>query len=359
MNNQENTLVYTVSTIGYLEQAVLALKSVKNNNKFNIYFIFIVDIKKESYEIINRKIKKNYPWIELLATHQLKKASKNIMNRAYKVFSKLEICSLSKFICLKYLTNKYLSTKYFVYIDTDLYFFSSLKNCLNSIKNKPFLVTPHYLNPYDPFKESNFLTSGYINSGFYIAQPSCQNFQKILDILIERISKLGFLAPELGLYCDQNWVNLISHVFTDEFCLFKDPGCNIAYWNIENRLISKKGGHYYANNHKLIFFHFSGFSKNLNKRLSLHSNYAIKENSLMDEIINIYKVELRKISIDTTNLDIYNLKDKSLKKRISLMEKEINFKLFEDNLNHSLFLKVLRKINQRSIKVYKAAKRIF
>ena len=176
-----------------------------------------------------------------MATHQLNNANKKIMNRAYNAYSILEICSLSKFICLKYLTNKYLSHKYFVYIDTDLYFFSSLEKCFNSIKNKPFLVTPHYLNSYDPFKEFNFLTSGYINSGFYIAQPACQNFQKILDILIERISKLGFLAPELGLYCDQNWVNLISHVFTDEFCLFKDPGCNIAYWNIENRLISKRG----------------------------------------------------------------------------------------------------------------------
>ena len=41
------------------------------------------------------------------------------------------------------------------------------------------------------------------------------------------------------------------------------------------------------------------------------------------------------------------------------MEKEISFKLFEDNLNHSIFRKVLRKINQTSSKVYKAAKRFF
>ena len=66
----------------------------------------------------------------------------------------------------------------------------------------------------------------------------------------------------------------------------------------------------------MIFFHFSGFSNNLNKRLSLHSNYAIKENSLLDEIMNTYKEENKKINLDTTNLDLYNLKNKSLKKEL-------------------------------------------
>ena len=98
MENKENSLIYTVSTIDYLEQAIVGLKSVKNNNKFKFYFIFLVDIKKESFEKIKKDIKINYPWIELFATHQLNNKYKKLMHRTYKVFSPLEICSISKSI---------------------------------------------------------------------------------------------------------------------------------------------------------------------------------------------------------------------------------------------------------------------
>ena len=345
---KKNTSIYTVCTTNYLEQAIIALDSAKRNNIFKYFFIFIVDIKEESFEKLEKLIQEKQPWIKLFGSHQLTKNYQKIMSIAYKVYSKLEICSLSKFIAIKYLLELKLDTQYLVYIDSDLYFFSSLENCFKELGKKTFLLTPHFLNPYNPLKEVEFLNSGFINIGFFIINIYGKNLNIILNALIDRISKLGFLAPNLGLYCEQKWISLMANVFWDDFHISKNPGCNIAYWNLENRFITKKNSNYFINNRKLIFFHFSGFSNNLTNKISIHSNYLIKKDSYLDEIVKIYKNEFKnknKYKYEN-NIKLYKIRKKSLSKRINLMEKELKIKLFREDFNYGIFSKIGIKLDK-------------
>jgi len=346
VKDKKNTAIYTVSTINYLEQAVVALNSVKRNNNFKYFFIFLVDIKEKSFNAIKNIIKIKYPWISLIAPHHIKGKYKQIMDRVYKVYSILEICSLSKFIVLKYLSMKLIDSKFFVYIDTDLYFFSNLDSCFKELVDKTFFVTPHLIYPYNPFKEVEFLISGYVNAGFFICNASKNNFIKILDLLIERISTLGFFAPKLGLYCDQNWFNLIINIFSEDFYISQNPGYNLAYWNIEKRIITKKGGDFYINNNKLIFFHFSGFSRILNRKLSIHSDYEIIKRSNIDQIMNIYKSQFKNLEFSKDNIKLYKFNKSSLNKRIKLMGKELNCNLFEKVYKERIFSNLGNKIDK-------------
>ena len=57
------------------------------------------------------------------------------------------------------------------------------------------------------------------------------------------------------LFTDQRWVDFIDcfphHVI-------RDPGCNVAYWNIGQRPLTRQGDVISADGRPLVFFHFSG-----------------------------------------------------------------------------------------------------
>ena len=332
-----DTSIYTVATTNHLKQAIVALESAKKYSSYNNYYIFIIDIKDISLKLVNKFFKEKYPWIQIFSPFNLDIFYKDLILQAFNFYTALEVCCLSKFIGLKYLTNYDLNTTKFVYIDTDLFFFSDLYGCLEQIEKESFIVTPHDSMLSNPYKEREILQSGWLNAGFFIGNIKGTNFYKILDYLIERIFSLGYDAVELGLYVDQKWLNFIYQTFPKDFITIRNPGYNIAYWNIENRKISKKNNYYLVNNEKLVFFHFSGFSTNLKDRLSIHSDFYINKNQEIKEVIEIYKCQFSKVRVNIKNPSIYSLNKMSLKRRINLRIKTLGFNFLGSSYKNGLF----------------------
>jgi hypothetical protein len=70
----------------------------------------------------------------------------------------------------------------------------------------------------------------------------------------------------------------------------KNPGYNMAGWNLHEREITNKiGGKFTVNkNNELVFFHFSGVKVNTNN-ISDHSRYTFEDRTDLEELINTYR----------------------------------------------------------------------
>jgi hypothetical protein len=91
---------------------------------------------------------------------------------------------------------------------------------------------------------------------------------------------------------DQSWFNFIP-VYFDRAGLLNHPGCNVAYWNLHEKIISKRDGKYFANDEPLVFFHFSGYSLKEPDLISRHQDrFDMKEIPAINELFTIYREKL-------------------------------------------------------------------
>jgi hypothetical protein len=156
------------------------------------------------------------------------------------------------------------------------------------------VVTPHLTAPLDDgFRPSEFdiLQAGTYNLGFLAIadRPAADSF------IAWWRNKLEYGAAsdqEGGLFTDQKWVDLAPGMFGG-FALLRDPGYNLAYWNIAHRPVTKAGGYWLAGGSKLRFFHFSGFDPADPALFSRHQNrYSLANIGPARELATDYAAKL-------------------------------------------------------------------
>ena len=79
------------------------------------------------------------------------------------------------------------------------------------------------------------------------------------------------MAPERGYFVDQRWMDLAPGLIPSLFVL-RDPGYNVAYWNLSSRDVRRTGDGYTVNGRPLRFFHFSGYDPAQPQLLSKHQD---------------------------------------------------------------------------------------
>ena len=70
------------------------------------------------------------------------------------------------------------------------------------------------------------------------------------------------------MFTDQRWVDFVPSFFDHH--ILKDPGYNVAYWNLHGREVFSDGDRYLVDGVPLRFFHFSGFDARKPWLLSKH-----------------------------------------------------------------------------------------
>src|SRR3569833_2865759 len=73
----------------------------------------------------------------------------------------------------------------------------------------------------------------------------------------ERLRRDSLLAPHQMLFVDPRWVDMVPGNF--EHTILRDPGYNVAYWNLDTRELARVGDRITAAGRPLRFFHFSGY----------------------------------------------------------------------------------------------------
>jgi hypothetical protein len=174
-------------------------------------------------------------------------------------FEILELNTNVKPTFLKYLLTRYQLDKV-TYLDPDIFVYSPLAPVFDALESADCVLTPHLTSPITDDKlpgEQEMLYNGTFNLGF-AAFRNTPNSLAILAWWEHRCLHLGFSEGRTGLFVDQKWMNLAPGLFED-VAILRHPGCNMAYWNLNDRTLSGDATAPTVNQAvPLVFFHFSG-----------------------------------------------------------------------------------------------------
>jgi hypothetical protein len=177
-----------------------------------------------------------------------------------------------------------------IYFDPDVYLYAPVDVIFDALDHASAVVTPHLLSPAldpDHAYERDLLVTGVFNLGF-VAVANCEQSRGFLDWWEERCLRFGFQDLRTGLFVDQKWVNL-AHCFFDRIHILRHTGCNVAYWNLAERVVSAVEDIYMVNGDQpLIFFHFSGYNPELPSSLSSKLRRPLAINPALERILTEY-----------------------------------------------------------------------
>lgn len=160
------------------------------------------------------------------------------------------------------------------YLDPDIRLYDPLDEIAALLERESVVVTPHFTEPVprDGLKptEQDILTSGTFNLGF-LGLSRTDEALALLDWWAERLATDCIVDPERGFFVDQRWMDL-SPGIVERFHVLRDPGYNVAYWNLGGRSLSRAGEAYEVNGRPLRFFHFSGYDPRHPDRISKHQD---------------------------------------------------------------------------------------
>jgi len=166
------------------------------------------------------------------------------------------------------------SSTQIIYLDPDILVTSplySVSNALNS--GYEVVLTPHLTHSvddgYQP-DEQTMLKVGVFNLGF-IATSLGSSSSMFIDWWCARLEKGAIVDLENGLFTDQKWIDLVPSLFNNVYIL-KNPGYNLAYWNLSHRPVQRIKDRWFAGKEPLAFIHFSGVNPLKPNIFSKHQN---------------------------------------------------------------------------------------
>ena len=245
--NDDAFVVFTACSVNYLSKAVAMCLSVLDHEPNASIVVLLVDAKRD-VQLHDSRI--SILWAEdLNFPDYLKCAFKyNIIefNTALKPFAALHLLD---------------SYEKVIYLDPDTCVFSPLTTVHTGLDVYAAVFTPHAMSPYNGDgrpSDRDLLRFGACNLGFFAVRRS-KSAQAMLHWWHERCHLDCFYEPQLGLGVDQKWIDL-AFSFFDGLGILRDPGLNVAFWNLHERQISSTSDGWRVNNEALLgFVHFSSF----------------------------------------------------------------------------------------------------
>lgn len=147
-----------------------------------------------------------------------------------------------------------------LYFDPDIVLFDDLAPVLDALDTASIVLTPHLTGSLDDDHrpdEWEIMRAGAYNLGFVGVRANSEAC-RFLAWWQAKLYNNCIIAVEENLFVDQRWVDLVPGMFQGVEIL-RDPGLNVAYWNLPHRTITHRDGRFLVNEHPLRFFHFSGF----------------------------------------------------------------------------------------------------
>ena len=161
-----------------------------------------------------------------------------------------------------------------VYLDPDLFFFRPLTAVKNAFaRGHDCVLTPHLLEPLaDEFHPDDIqiLRTGVYNLGFgaFANRPGARRF---VEWWGKECETKCVVDLEAGLFVDQRLADF-APAFCDNALILRDPGYNVAYWNLGRRPVTQGPEGWLAGGAPLTFFHFSGVVPNNPTVFSKHQD---------------------------------------------------------------------------------------
>jgi len=281
--NSTKYVAFTVCNLAYLPKALVLAESMLKYEHKKIK-IYLIDRKCDA--VLPDSLA-DFIWIEDAGVPDL-------YDLAFKYDITEFSTSVKPFLALK-LLEKFDNV---IFLDPDTCIYHSLDPILADLEAHPIVLTPHYTRPHDnawPNSDVGMLCFGSFNLGFFAINKSDEGIN-FLKWWSDRCFRFCFFETQFGLSTDQKWVSIAPCFFENLYVSF-NLGYNAAFWNVQERHVSKDGnGNYVVNEeYPLIFFHFSSFDEKNPDLLSKKSFFHKGENSGdLLELSMSYKAELQK-----------------------------------------------------------------
>ena len=129
------------------------------------------------------------------------------------------------------------------------------------VQDHDILLTPHLVDPYDDHaaildNDLSASRTGIFNLGFVAVRTTGEG-ARFARWWNDRLLSYCYDDMPNGLFVDQRWCDHVPALF-DRLKIIRDPGYNVASWNLSTRKITvEKDGRITVNGVALRFWHFT------------------------------------------------------------------------------------------------------
>ncbi|MFN8345556.1 MAG: glycosyl transferase [Spirosomataceae bacterium] len=278
-------LAFTICTLSHLAQAkTMADSLTKHNPDYQVVIGLFDKINQRDVSSVN-----NYTLIEI--NGEQIPGFEGLFAR----YTPFELSCLAKPYLANYLLKQYPSVQKLLYFDSDILFFNSVTSIEEDLEQHNIVLTPHVTQTVNDEKTPrlrNFLNAGLYNGGFFAIRRS----DEAADFLAwwqDRVWHEGYLNFAQGMFVDQLWLNYVP-LFYPNALISRNPGYNVAYWNMHERQINRKDEQFWVNQTEpLVFFHFSGYQSAAPTHLSVHQDrYSFESRPDVKPLFEVYHQSL-------------------------------------------------------------------
>jgi hypothetical protein len=174
-------------------------------------------------------------------------------------FDGFELCNALKPFLIAYALRS--GAQQVIYLDADIYCVGSFARIWSG-PPAALQLTPHHLQPpslaLSYIRESEVADMGFLNGGFARWQAGAAT-DAILRWMMERFPVQGFCDRSHGMFVDQKLLPLLLAYFPADVAILRDPGLNVAFWNLHERAVSMLNGVPMVAGSPVLFFHMSGY----------------------------------------------------------------------------------------------------
>ena len=246
-------LVFTSCINNYIPKARILAESLKKFHPTWEFCLLLGENPPKDFKL------ENEPFDRLLLYSDLQIPNYNSWLFRHRI---VEICTAAKGPALYHFLNIERKHKV-VYLDPDIMVFNSLNEIDALLDKYDILLTPHQTCPQFTYKsivdnEICSLKHGVFNLGFIAVANRDQGIE-FSQWWRDRLYLFCYDDIPNGLFTDQRWCDMIPAFFSN-YKVLREPGYNVATWNLSERTITQTDdGTYLVNKKPLYFYHFTGY----------------------------------------------------------------------------------------------------
>ena len=283
--------VVTIASCSYLNRVSILHASVKLHEPSWAFYTVLVDGPEPS-------VAQDLGLGEILTPECLRipKVDLAAMSMFYNVteFS----TAIKPFALLSLLSRGY---RHVYYLDPDMELFGPLSTAEDLLLSHDVVLTPHNLVPIPDDgrqpSQAAIRGSGTFNLGFFAGSSAAQ---PLMEWWANNLVWGAGVEIQNNLFTDQRWMDFAPSYA--DVAILKDPGYNVAYWNLHDRPLTESQGIIYAAGAPLRVMHYSGYDPNNPARLAKYigerPRVRLADSLVLRSLYESYRYRLGECSLE-------------------------------------------------------------